>query len=272
MSSTAFIGGGNMARALVRGLIEAGHRRIRVADPSAEARTAIAALGVEALEANVAAIEDASLVVLAVKPQMMRAVLEPLAERLAARPALLVSIAAGVPRAAIARWSGGRCPVVRCMPNTPALIGAGITALQAGAEVNESDRRRADALLATVGATFWVDEEAMLDVVTAISGSGPAYFFAFMEALAAAGAAMGLQPDLAARLALGTGLGAARLAASPGAPGLAELRRQVTSPGGTTERALAAFAAGGLDELVAAATRAARDRATELGSQLGAGD
>jgi len=269
MTHTAFIGGGNMARALVRGLLEAGTQGVVVSDPSAEARSSLEALGARVVESNAEAILGATLVVLAVKPQQLRGVLEPLARDLAPARPLLVSVAAGVPRAAITRFSGGHCPVVRCMPNTPALIGAGITALSAGPEVIEAERARAQALMGTVGATFWVDDEAQLDVVTAISGSGPAYFFLFMEALAAAGAAMGLEPALATRLALGTGLGAARLAAAPGAPDLATLRRQVTSPGGTTERALAVLAAGDLGGLVHRAAEAARARAAELGAELG---
>jgi pyrroline-5-carboxylate reductase len=273
MSRTVFIGGGNMARALLRGLgAAAGAGDLVVADPDAAARAAVEALGARAVASGAEALPGATLVVLAVKPQSMRAVLEPLAAALTVLRPLLISVAAGVPRAALGRWSGGHCPVVRAMPNTPALIGAGVTVLHAGPEVGSAERARAEALMATVGSVFWVEEESALDAVTALSGSGPAYFFLFMEALAAAGEALGLDPALATRLALETGLGAARLAAAPAAPDLATLRRQVTSPGGTTERALATFAAGDLAGLVGRAVAAARARAEELGVDLGRDD
>jgi len=265
---TAFIGGGNMARALVRGLLAAGDSGIVVADPDADARTHVVTLGARATESNRDAIEGSALIVLAVKPQQLRAALEPLAPALGAARPLLVSVAAGVDCGSVGRWSGGLCPVVRSMPNTPALIGAGISALYAAPEVGADARARAEALMGTVGTCFWVAEESALDAVTALSGSGPAYFFLFLEALIAAGEAMGLERAVATRLALGTCQGAARLASAPGAPDLATLRRQVTSPGGTTERALDVFAAGDLAGLVQMAVQAARERSVELGEVL----
>jgi pyrroline-5-carboxylate reductase len=269
MSRTAFIGGGNMARALVRGLLRAGHTAIEVADPSSVQRAAFEPLGVATTADNAAAVSAADTVVLAVKPQQMATVVRDLADALRLRRPLVISVAAGVPVAAIEGWCGAGIPVIRCMPNTPALVGAGITALYASAEVPAEHYAVAESLLATVGETLRVATEAELDAVTAISGSGPAYVFLFLEALAEAGVALGLSPEVAARLALHTGAGAARLALQSGAP-LASLREQVTSKGGTTERALAVFEAEGLRALVQAAALKACQRSRELAAELAA--
>ena len=263
MNRIAFIGGGNMARALVRGLRDAGHQAIEVADPSAEQRGYFSQLGVAATDDNLAAASVADVVVLAVKPQHMAEVVQGLAPALSFRRPLIISIAAGIRTSALADWIGVDLPIVRCMPNTPALIGAGITGLYAAPGVDAGAAACAESLLATVGRTLWVADEGDLDAVTAISGSGPAYVFLFLEALAEAGVALGLSPAVAAELALATASGATRLAQGSG-QGLAELRQQVTSKGGTTERALQAFADGGLKPLVLAAAKAAWQRSREL--------
>lgn len=262
----AFIGAGNMARSLISGLLAAGHPagNIHASDPSAEQRGRIAELGVTTHDDNAAAAAGADAVVLAVKPQMLRAVLEalPAADR------LLVSIAAGVPLAAMEAWAGEGSAIVRCMPNTPALLRAGITAMYANAHVSASQRQTADAILGTAGATLWVDREADLDAVTAVSGSGPAYFFYLMEALIDAGESLGLDRDSATRLCLETAYGAARMAREGDDPP-AVLRRNVTSPGGTTERALSILDAAGTRAVFQRAVAGAAQRAKELAEEFG---
>ncbi|ROR34489.1 pyrroline-5-carboxylate reductase [Inmirania thermothiophila] len=267
----AFIGGGNMARSLVGGLVADGHpaARIRVADPSAEKRAALAAdYGVAVHADNTEAAADAAVVVLAVKPQVLRAVAEGLAPVVQARRPLVISIAAGVREPDIRRWLGGEVPVVRTMPNTPALVQSGATALYANPLVSAAQREVAESVLRAVGVTLWVEEEALLDAVTALSGSGPAYFFLLMECLEAAGVRLGLTPEQARLLTLETAYGAAKMALASGEDP-AVLRARVTSPGGTTEAALRVFAEAGLGEIVARAVTAARDRAEELGRILG---
>jgi pyrroline-5-carboxylate reductase len=262
----AFIGGGNMARSLIGGLIARGAQAdaIRVAEPVDALRNALAAdLGVATFAGNADAAGDADVWVLAVKPQVMRAVCEGLAAIAQRRRPLLISIAAGITAAQLERWLGGELAVVRCMPNTPVLLGAGVTGLFANTHVDAEARAQAQALLSSAGETVWIDDEAMMDAVTAVSGSGPAYVFLLAEAMEAAARAEGL-PDAAARtLVLQTVLGAARmLTESDAAP--AELRRRVTSPGGTTQAAIETFEHGGLRELVAAAIRAATERGRQL--------
>lgn len=262
----AFIGGGNMARSLIGGLARRGAdtRRIRVAEPVAGLRDALAAdFGVQAFERGEDAATGADLWLLAVKPQVMRAACEPLAAIAQAQRPLVVSIAAGIPVARLQHWLGGGLPVVRCMPNTPALLGAGVTGLHAGAGVDADQRRRAEALMSSAGATVWVEAEPLVDAVTAVSGSGPAYAFLLAEAMEAAAVAEGLPPADARTLVVHTLLGAGRMLAEAGeAP--AELRRRVTSPGGTTQAAIEAFQAGGFEALVARAVHAARERGAAL--------
>ena len=264
--SLAFIGGGNMARSLIGGLVGRGvePRSIRVAEPMAELRQALVAdFGVQAFERGQDAVAGASLWLLAVKPQVMRAACEPLAALAQAQRPLLVSIAAGIPVARLQAWLGAPLPVVRCMPNTPAQQGAGVTWQFAGAEVDADGRRRAQALLACAGATVWVADEPLIDAVTAVSGSGPAYVFLLAEAMEAAAVAEGLPPADARTLVVHTLLGAGRMLAESGqAP--ADLRRRVTSPGGTTQAALETFQAGGFEALVARAVHAARQRGAAL--------
>ena len=264
--SLAFIGGGNMARSLIGGLARRGAdtRTIRVAEPVAALREALVAdFGVQAFERGEDAVAGAGLWLLAVKPQMMRAACEPLAAAAQAQRPLVVSIAAGIPVARLQHWLGGGLPVVRCMPNTPALLGAGVTGLYAGEGVDASQRSRADELLSSAGATVWIDAEPLIDAVTAVSGSGPAYVFLLAEALEAAAVAEGLPAADARTLVVQTLLGAGRMLAEAGeAP--AELRRRVTSPGGTTQAAIETFQAGGFETLVARAVHAARERGAAL--------
>jgi len=204
--------------------------------------------------------------VLAVKPQQMREALLPVAA--GARDALIVSVAAGIRAADIARWLGGHRRIVRTMPNTPALIGAGITGLWAAATVDATDRALAERIVRAVGEAVWVREEILLDAVTAVSGSGPAYVFAFMEAVQAAGVRLGLDEASAARLTLATFQGAAALAAGATVP-LATLREQVTSKGGTTAAALAQLQSRAVGEHIDEAVRAAFRRAGELADEFG---
>ncbi|RYZ71837.1 MAG: pyrroline-5-carboxylate reductase [Lysobacteraceae bacterium] len=262
----AFIGGGNMARSLIGGLIARGTlpARIRVAEPVEALREALAAdFGVSVFDDAPAAVADAGLWLLAVKPQVMRQVCEDLAATGQAQRALTVSIAAGITTAQLQRWLGGGTAVVRAMPNTPALLGAGVTGLFASPQVDAEGRRLATELLSAAGQTVWIEDEARMDAVTAVSGSGPAYVFLLAEAMQAAARAEGLQPEAASILVTQTLLGAARMLAESGeAP--AELRRRVTSPNGTTQAAIEAFQAGGFEALVAAAIHAASERGRAL--------
>ena len=262
----AFIGGGNMARAILQGLTDAGRNPACFAagDPDPACRAAIQALGIRAVADNQAAVQDADLVVLAVKPQAARAALSSFS---LAPHRLLLSLCAGLPMAAIAELTSAEQPIVRCMPNTPALLRAGVTALHANLRVRPPQRQLAEALLGALGKTLWVEEEAQLDAVTALSGSGPAYFFYLMEAMTAAGQRLGLAPELAATLTLETAYGAARMARETGT-GLAALRRSVTSPGGVTERAMASLEANDVHGRLAQAVELGCVRARELAKEF----
>jgi pyrroline-5-carboxylate reductase len=265
-----FIGGGNMAAALIGGLIGKGQAAagIRVVEPQAEARARLAEkFGVACVDSAAAAAPLGEAVVLAVKPQQMRAAARALRPQLAHE--LVISIAAGIRLADLSRWLGGHATLVRCMPNTPALIGAGVSGLYAGAAVGERQRALAEAILGAVGTTLWVAQESLLDPVTAISGSGPAYVFYFIEALQQSAQEMGFSAADARQLAVETFLGTARLAAQSPEP-VETLRQQVTSRGGTTERALASMEADRVKEMIVRALHAANRRAHELGEQLGA--
>ncbi len=265
-NTLAFIGGGNMARSLVGGLVAKGSpgSAIRVAEPVAALRDALQAdFGASTFDNAGEAVHGAATWVMAVKPQVMREVCEGLAAQAQATRPLVVSIAAGITAAQLERWLGGGVPVVRAMPNTPALLGAGVTGLYANAHTDAAQRAAAEALLASAGATVWVAAEALMDAVTAVSGSGPAYVFLLAEAMQAAGEAKGLPPDVARTLTLQTVLGAARML-TEGDVDAAELRRRVTSPGGTTQAAIETFEAGGLRELVAKAIANATLRGREL--------
>jgi pyrroline-5-carboxylate reductase len=264
----AFIGGGNMARSLIGGLIARGVAPgdIRVSEPVDALREALVRdFGIVATAHNGTAAAGAAVWVLAVKPQVMRKVCEDLAPLAQTEWPLVVSIAAGITAAQVSRWLGGGAAVVRTMPNTPALLGAGVTGLFATDEVGADGRERAAALMASAGKTVWIDDEQKMDAVTATSGSGPAYIFLLAEAMEAAAIAEGLPADAARTLVLETVLGAARMLTESGEDP-AELRRRVTSPGGTTQAAVETFEAGGLRALVAQAIR----NATERGRQLSA--
>jgi pyrroline-5-carboxylate reductase len=265
-----FVGGGNMAQAIIGGLTRSGFAAadIAVVEPVPQQRERLAAeFGVAARAAPAAAGPLAGLVVMAVKPQQMRAAAEALAPLLGA-DTLVLSIAAGIRLTDLARWLGGHRLLARCMPNTPALIGAGMTAAYALPAVSAAQRAAADQVLAAMGKSVWLDSEALLDPVTAVSGSGPAYVFYFIEALEAAARELGLAPEHARQLALETFLGAAKLAAGS-ADEPAALRARVTSKGGTTEAALAALEASGVKAAIIRAVRAANARSVELGAQLG---
>jgi pyrroline-5-carboxylate reductase len=265
----AFLGGGNMANALIGGLLAKGFepRSISVVEVSASARERLAAQhGVRASTAPDAATGGADTLVLAVKPQDMRAALSGFRGKLNEK--LVISIAAGLRLDAVSRWLGGHRKLVRCMPNTPALIGAGITGLYALAEVSSEERKKAETVLGAVGEVVWVGEERLLDPVTAVSGSGPAYVFWFIEQLARAAEKLGIARDVSIKLALHTVLGSAKLAAAS-SESPRELREKVTSKGGTTEAALRVFDEEKLAERFARALEAASRRSAELGEELG---
>ena len=271
MSKTriAFIGAGNMAASLIGGLRAKGldAAQIRASDPGAETRARVnAEHGIDVFADNAQAIQDADVVVLAVKPQAMKAVCEAIRPSLQSNQ-LVVSIAAGITCASMNNWLGAQ-PIVRCMPNTPALLRQGVSGLFATAQVTADQRQQAQELLSAVGIALWLDEEQQLDAVTAVSGSGPAYFFLLIEAMTAAGVKLGLPADIAAQLTLQTALGAAHMAVASDVDA-AELRRRVTSPAGTTEAAIKSFQAGGFEALVEQALGAAAHRSAEMAEQLG---
>ncbi len=266
-----FIGGGNMAGSLVGGLIADGFttKNIWVSDVDAEKLAELHdrwRVNTSADNTQVAAM--ARVLVLAVKPQILHTVAADIAETVRQHRPLVISIAAGIREKDIERWLGGSTAIVRCMPNTPALVRTGATALHANASVSDEQHDWAESILRAVGLTVWVGDEAMLDAVTALSGSGPAYFFLFMEAMEQAALELGLDKQTARVLTEQTAFGAAKVALevdeSPD-----ELRRRVTSPGGTTQKAMDVFERGGLRALVAQAMRAARRRSIELSNELG---
>jgi pyrroline-5-carboxylate reductase len=268
-TTIAFIGGGNMATSLIGGMTEKGFSTgaIRVSDPVEESRRRLEKqFGVATVDDNREACRNADVVVLAVKPQVMKEVVAGFADALAHRP-LVISIAAGIPMAALQAWLGADKPIVRCMPNTPSLVQAGASGLYASDGVSDTQKTLATEILDAVGMTVWLESEDDLDAVTAVSGSGPAYFFLLMEAMEKAGTELGLNPETARRLTLQTALGAAKMAHQSDVDP-AELRRRVSSPGGTTERAVATFVEAGLPELVARAMTAARDRSRQMAEEL----
>jgi pyrroline-5-carboxylate reductase len=268
----AFIGAGNMAAALISGLTQRGMppERLVVADPSEDQLKRVQReYGVCVAADNAAAVKGADVIILAVKPQQMRTMALELAGHLAPLRPLVISVAAGIPHAALARWFGPHIPVIRTMPNRPALNGFGATGLYAPASVGLAARTMAEEIMAAVSATVWVEHESQMDTVTALSGSGPAYFFLFMEALQAAAHERGLPTEIARRLTLETAFGAAQMARQSH-ESLATLRDQVTSKGGTTAAALAVLDAAGLRAIVAHAVAAADRRSAELAAEFGA--
>lgn len=262
----ACIGGGNMARALIGGWLRAGRdpARVRVAEPNAEAAQALAAdFGVSVFAAASDACDGAATWLFAVKPQVLRGVAETLAPLARRQSPRVISIAAGITTEQLGRWLGGLQDVVRAMPNTPALLGAGVTGLYAAAGAGVAVREDAAALLAAVGDCVWVQDEALMDAVTAVSGSGPAYVFLLAEALQTAAEREGLDAEASRTLAIATLAGAARMLQHDTTPA-AELRRRVTSPGGTTQAALEVFLARDWPGIVVEAVHAARLRGAEL--------
>ncbi len=265
----AFIGGGNMASAIINGMIEQGYPRdhIAVVEPLEEARDRLKGhFGVVAREAPGQFLEIAGIVVWAVKPQTFKDAA--LQSRFHVRTALHLSVAAGIPSDSIARWLGSE-RVVRAMPNTPALIGKGITALFARPGVSENDQYQVGQVIRTTGEFMWIDVEEKLDAVTAISGSGPAYVYYFMESMTAAGAEMGLTREQAYKLTVSTFIGAAELARTSNEPPEI-LRQRVTSKGGTTHAAISSMEEAEIKPLFERALHAARRRAQELGQEFGA--
>ncbi|MCH4868140.1 pyrroline-5-carboxylate reductase [Pseudomonas paraversuta] len=265
----AFIGAGNMASSLIGGLLAKGldAAQIRASDPGAETRARVSAEhGIELFADNAQAVQDADVIVIAVKPQVMKAVCQDLRAHLEPHQ-LLISIAAGITCTSLQNWLGNQ-PLVRCMPNTPALLGKGVSGLFATAAVTAEQRQQAEDLLSAVGIAVWVDTEAQIDAVTAVSGSGPAYFFLLIEAMADAGVKLGLPREVARQLAEQTALGAAHMAVASDVDA-AELRRRVTSPAGTTEAAIKSFQADGFAASVEKALSAAAHRSAEMAEQLG---
>ena len=264
-----FIGGGNMADALIGGMLKNGFApaQLRAVEVDGAARRRLADKhGVECFDEARKALRAGDVVVFAVKPQQMQEAAR--FSGLKENANLVISIAAGVTLASLSRWLGGYARMIRVMPNTPALIGAGVAGLYAPKLVSEAERKQAEAILGAVGATVWIEDEALMDAVTAVSGSGPAYVFWFIEQLAAAGENLGLSREVSQKLALETVLGAAKLAAQS-ADSPAQLRERVTSKGGTTEAALKAFEEHKLAERFLRAVEAARDRGAELGAATG---
>ncbi len=270
-SNIAFIGGGNMGRSLIGGLVADGcdPQRLWVADPSTDTlQKHRDHFGVHITISNGEAIEQADVVVLAVKPQIAKDVMLDCAAALRRRGPLLISVAAGIREADLRRWAGAEVAIVRTMPNTPALVRAGATALYANAYVTADQKDLAESILRAVGVTLWLDNEALMDAVTALSGSGPAYFFLVMEALENAGRRLGLDQDTARLLTLQTAYGAAKMALES-TEGVADLRRRVTSPGGTTEQGIKVLQDGDVQALFDRALAAARQRSEELAKMFG---
>jgi len=269
-SKITFIGGGNMARSLIGGMIATGisNQDISVSEPKADLRKKLNEdFGVNASEDNASAAMGADVVVLAVKPQILQEVVIPLDNLIAETRPLFISVAAGVTSSSIERWVGGQPALIRVMPNTPALIGAGISALYANSNVSDDQRALAAKIVSAVGKTIWIQEERLMDAVTAVSGSGPAYFFYVMQAIYDAAVREGLDTQTARLLTLETALGAARLAVeSTEDPG--SLQKQVTSPGGTTEAAIRVLNDSGVGDALQKAVSAARERGGELAQLL----
>lgn len=267
----AFIGGGNMAGSLIGGLLGTGFdaKHIRVADPdAAQLEHLRQRFQVPTCSDNLDAVRDAQVVVFAVKPQVFRDAARPLAITLDKSRPLIISIAAGVPEKDIHRWLGYPAAIVRAMPNTPALIGAGAAALYANSMVSSAQRALVKEMFEAVGLALWVDDENLMNAVTAVSGSGPAYFFLIMEIMEAVAGELGLPTDVAGKLVQQTAYGAARMVLES-QDDVAKLRKQVTSPGGTTAAALKILDSENLRRIFLQALTAARDRGMQLSEEFG---
>ena len=264
-----FIGGGNMASSLMSGLIASGHspRHLWASDINSEALLALEKnLNINTSTSNDEVVNAVDVVVLAVKPQILSSVAKSISGLIQQKKPLVVSIAAGIGQQSLSQWLGDETAIVRCMPNTPALVLTGATALHANKNVTTEQHDLAENIMRSVGIALWVDEEAQLDAVTAVSGSGPAYYFLLMEAMEKAAIALGLDEVTASLLVQQTALGAAKIALeSSESP--EQLRKRVTSPGGTTQRAIEVFDEGGFTALVSKALHAARDRSIEMSKQ-----
>ncbi|MFW2438505.1 MAG: pyrroline-5-carboxylate reductase [Arenicellales bacterium] len=273
MNTLGIIGGGNMAESLISGLLASGHKTsaIQVSEPDINRREQLSKkYGINCLENNSALVEQSDLLLFALKPQLLRQVTEPLKQAVQAKRPLIISIAAGVRSSDIDLWLGGGLAIVRVMPNTPALVRAGASGLYANHLVNNLQKDLAESILRSVGITVWLENEAQMDIVTALSGSGPAYIFRVIEAMEEAATRAGLERETSRLLAIETVLGAARLAMeSDDTP--AELRGKVTSPGGTTEKGLQQLELGNIEQLFDNAINAAIDRSREMGDELGDG-
>lgn len=265
MSKIVFIGGGNMASCLIGGMLANGFssQDITVSEPNEDSRNRMSSsFGVLTTDDNIAAASQADIVVLAVKPQIMGTVASPLAQALEHKP-IIVSIAAGIPVNALQNWMGQELKIVRAMPNTPAMVQSGATGLFANQSLGKDQQTIIENIFSAVGYTCWVNQESDIDAVTAVSGSGPAYFFLIYEAMLKVAKELGLDSETASQLTLHTAMGAARLAlGSDSAP--EELRKQVTSPGGTTQAAIESFQAQGLEDVFRKAMTAAEERAKEM--------
>ena len=262
----AFIGAGNMAFSIIGGLVKQGFDASQIWATNLTEDTLSSVkdeFQVNTTTSNIEASLEADVIVLSVKPQVLKTVVEELSDILEERSPLIISIAAGITAKTIQEWIGAESSIVRCMPNTPALLQCGASGLYKTEQVTDQQAEIAEQILGAVGITLWVKDESGIDAVTAVSGSGPAYYFLFMEAMQQAGEALGLDSETAKKLTLQTALGAARMALeSDDDP--ATLRRKVTSPGGTTEQAINTFNEGGLSALVNKAMKAASDRSEEL--------
>ncbi|MCW8825924.1 MAG: pyrroline-5-carboxylate reductase [Gammaproteobacteria bacterium] len=266
-----FIGGGNMAASLIGGLIADGvpPSQISVAEPNGERRASLRAhFSVNVTENSDELLKDASVIILSVKPQIIHEVCHEISKKLTGSRPLFISIAAGIQVDDINRWLGGEQAIVRTMPNTPALIRTGATGLFANNQVSQEQRELAESILRAVGVTIWVGNEDEIDIVTALSGSGPAYYFLIIELMQQSAQKMGLSEESSRLLALQTAFGATKMALE-NSDDCATLRQKVTSPGGTTERAIAIMLDKKLDETIDSALTGARDRARELAEQLG---
>ncbi|MCK5091663.1 MAG: pyrroline-5-carboxylate reductase [Gammaproteobacteria bacterium] len=266
-----FIGAGNMASSLIGGLITDGWSPdcIRAADTDSARREAIRSqFAIHSSEDNISVAMEADVLVLAIKPQALHQVATELSNTVQQQKPLVISIAAGVREPDINRWLGGNIAIVRSMPNTPAMVQSGATAMIANAAVTEEQRELAETILRAVGLTLWLEDESQLDAVTALSGSGPAYFFLVMEAMEHAGRELGLPGETARLLTLQTAFGAAKMALES-TDNAAILRERVTSPGGTTEKALEVFENGKFRELFDQALKAACERSREMAELIG---
>lgn len=266
----AMIGAGHMGSSLIGGLISNGHpsHQLWATDPSSEKLDSLKThFKIHTTQHNIEAIEAADIVVFAVKPQLFAEVAKELAERIQTRKSLVLSIAAGIREANIQQWLGGNISIVRTMPNMAAMIGCGATALFANHFVSPHQHSMAEAIMRAVGTVVWLKDENLMDAVTALSGSGPAYFFLIMEAMQAAAEELGLPIETARLLTLETALGAARMAIESG-KSPAELRQSVTSPGGTTEKALLVLEENNIRSIFKDALYAAAERSKELAALI----